>query len=309
MDVVILNFNSFDDTTRLVNNLIKMDKLVENIVIVDNKSTAKNEQEKLLKYRLAMTGKNINNKNLEVILNRSNTGYAAGNNVGLRFLASKDNKDNLVAIMNPDIDIQENQLSGLLNCHKNCEKKWGDNSIGVISPWVINKNFKGLQAWKMPNLISDVLSASIILKKIKGDILTYKGLKQNDGVKNVDVLPGSFLLLNKTALEKIDYLNESTFLYCEERILGYNLKKFGYISLLDTDHYYIHEHSKTINKYVNNLQKIDYLYDSKKIYYSSAKGSKLQGSIINSLRTFSKVENTIIHLLKVSKRKLINTIK
>ena len=281
-----------------------MKDLIQHIVIVDNNSSIRGEKERLINFLNEIQGESEPIK-VKIIFNDKNTGYASGNNIGLRYLSTLPSKDNLVAIMNPDIKVTERQLKGFLNNYKYAEKLFGKNSIGMMSPWVINKGEKGMPAWKMPNFLSDIISSSIILKKIIGDILSYKDLKKYSGIKVVDVLPGSFLLLNKKAISEIGYLEEATFLYCEERILASRMKRYGYISLLDTDHYYEHEHSKTINKFLNGIKKINYLYDSKKVYYIMEKGSYIQGNIISCLRYISIMEYVLIRGLKNLIRKSI----
>lgn len=294
LDVVILNYNSSKDTIKLTKSLMTMDKLVNNIVIVDNNSS-ENDKQSLLNGIEELNCK----ENVHMIYSEINAGYAAGNNVGLRYVDNMKSTTELVAIMNPDISIEEKQLRGLLKSYELTERKYGKESIGVFSPWMINnEHSSGIVGWKMPYFLSDIISASVVLKKLTGDVLTYKNLSRDSGILEVDVLPGSFLLMKKVALKNIGYLDESTFLYCEERILASRMKKNGYRSFLDTGHYYYHEHSKTINKFLSDLKKIDYLYNSKKIYYIKEKQSKLQSGIISNLRFFSKMEYFIIYNMK-----------
>jgi len=300
VEAVILNYNSSTDTIKLLSSLIKMGELVTRIVIVDNNS-GEDDKKALLNFTEAINKNNKKIQEVKLIFNNKNNGYAAGNNIGLRYLMKNKSKDNLISIINPDIYIAKEQLNGLLNNYQKAEKKYGENSIGIISPWMINHGASGMVAWKMPHFLSDLISASVVLKKLFGDILSYKKIKRNTGVLEVGVLPGSFLLINKKAIETTGFLEEETFLYCEERILAARMKRHNFNILLDTDHYYDHEHSKTINKFLSGVKKIDYLYDSKKVYYTKEKNSKFQASFISSLRVLSKIEYVALH----SFRKLI----
>lgn len=303
MDVVILNYNSSNDTLKLLNNLVEIPNSINHIVIVDNKS---NNNERIhLDREVSLLKSKIHSPKISILLNEENKGYAYGNNVGLKYLENDDTKDGLVAIMNPDIFIEKDQLEGLVYNYSLAEERHGENSIGIISPWVINSGETGLVAWKMPNFVSDLIAASSILKKIIGNKLQYKNLDRNSGIKVVDVLPGSFLLINKSALKEVGYLDDSTFLYCEERILSSKMQRHGYINILDTNHYYYHEHSKTINKFLGAIKKINFLYDGKKIYYIKEKKSPLQGNVISSLRVLTKLEYISISFLKF----LINKMK
>ncbi|MCG0045542.1 glycosyltransferase family 2 protein [Priestia megaterium] len=297
MDGVILNYNSSSDTVELLSNLLRMNDIFEHIVVVDNNS---NEKDKAALSAAVDEMENQSNSSVDIklIFNKKNTGYASGNNIGLKYLNTLSSRDNLVAIMNPDIYIEEQQLRGVIKNYQYFESKSGENSVGVISPWVINTGQAGMVAWKLPYFWSDVIASSMILKKLVGDKLEYKKLNRNKHLQPVDVLPGSFLIINKTALEIVGFLEENTFLYCEERILASKMKRNGFKTLLDTDHYYHHAHSKTINKFLNGLKKIDFLYDSKRVYYKQEKKSYIQSFIISNLRFLSKAEYVCIQGLK-----------
>ncbi|GIN09776.1 rhamnosyltransferase [Shouchella clausii] len=294
MDIVILNYNSATDTSSLVNSIVKMESLIEHIYIVDNHSSDPNDKEIL--RGIVQTKKG--NTNISLILSEKNAGYAAGNNLGIKESVRR-NPRGLIAIANPDIKISKKSLEIISSNFD--EFKTREEKVGLISPWVINKGTRGEVAWKLPNLFSDIIASSFIVKKMFGNILSYRNLKRNTGLKEVEVLPGSLLIFDKQAIKDIGFFSERTFLYCEERIIAKKLKDKNYRSYLNTDITYLHEHSKTINKFVDFKRKIDYLYDGKVIYYKYYYKSRVAAFIVNLFRFYTKMEMQLVYFLKKEK--------
>lgn len=92
---VILNYNSFDDTKRLLNQLIafKIDNL--KIVVVDNNSSKDGIEEIITEFSPI--------RNIHFIKNTDNSGYGAGNNIGIEYLSQKGLR--YIIISNPDVRI------------------------------------------------------------------------------------------------------------------------------------------------------------------------------------------------------------
>ena len=89
---VILHYQSFDETTAETMHIINDLSGENRVVIVDNASP--NESGKKLEKLF------LNNKNVDVILSNNNTGYAKGNNLGIRYALEKYSPDFIVlAIM------------------------------------------------------------------------------------------------------------------------------------------------------------------------------------------------------------------
>ena len=61
---------------------------------------------------------------------------------------------------------------------------------------------------------------------------------------------GSFFIVEKDSWIKINGFDENTFLYSEEKILSEKLEKFGKYSYYLPDQYVIHDHSRTISKFI-----------------------------------------------------------
>ena len=91
---VILNYNDYQSTSKLLD---KIDMNVRDAIfcVVDNCSTD-NSYELLKKYEM---------HNCHIIKNEENRGYAAGNNVGCRYLIN-DFSVEIIFILNPDVEFE-----------------------------------------------------------------------------------------------------------------------------------------------------------------------------------------------------------
>ncbi len=250
LSLVVLNYNDYETTIKLVNSL-KNYKIINNIIVVDNSSTDSS-------YEML---KKINDRNIDIIKTKYNRGYADGNNFGIKYAINKYNPS-LILISNPDIKVNENTIKAMKQCLENSD-------ISCVVPRIndINLN-ESVAAWKLPNLKNDLVLNSLILSKIFKKNLIYS---DNELIRNnyiVDVVCGCFFMIKADALRMINYLDDETFLYCEERILGFKLKENNLKSRLLKDQTCIHEHSVSINKNIkSSLKKFKILNESKKIYY------------------------------------------
>ena len=92
--MVIVNYNDYETTKRLLDN-VKDYKVLKEIVVVDNKSTD-NSLEELRKLK---------NKKITIIDSGENKGYSYALNVGCKYLIDKYKSLNIV-ISNSDIIIE-----------------------------------------------------------------------------------------------------------------------------------------------------------------------------------------------------------
>lgn len=229
--VIILNYNTYKMTINVLKN-IKKQKFNGSldVIVVDNDST--NESETVLEELSSKM-------NFIFIKSDCNNGYAAGNNIGLKYARKLNIKYSLV--MNNDIELTQEDIFQNLYEFIN-----SNTSIGAVSPRIIGADGKS--------------DPPIYYKKPSVWDLTFGMLKYTkrrfviDERKNMLVYAprGSFMLLNNRALEEINYLDESTFLYYEEPILAERLAKKGYSSWHFANNYVIHRHAGTIK---NNVQK------------------------------------------------------
>ncbi len=248
--LVVLNYNDSETVTKFISK-IRDYSSIDRIVIIDNCSTDGSfERLKLL-----------TDEKIDVIKTKKNRGYASGNNEGVRFLA--DNYDpEFIVISNPDVFFTEQALAamtellqatpdaGLVTCRMNC--------LSSIRLPV---------AWKLPHYTDCLLQDSLIIKKLFGDRTEYRDSELTGPVSRAEVLPGSFFACRLDTFKSVGGFDSRTFLYYEENILAYRLKKAGKTNYLLNDYSYDHYHSVSIDKNIRSVQKrLEIAYESRKYY-------------------------------------------
>lgn len=284
--LIVLNYNDFETTIKFLKNVEGFER-IDKIVVVDNNSTD-NSFEELLKYE---------SDKIDVIKNNQNLGYAHGNNFGMKYAQQKYNPTYFI-IANPDISFEENTIYVM-------EQELKKNSkIALVAPKMISINFPNeLTAWKLPSLLQNITSNFIIFTKIFGNSLRYLNIDK-ERTQEVEVLPGSFFMVEKVKMQEVDYFDDRTFLYFEENILAYKLKEKGYSNILINDVNYMHEHSKSIDKNINSiLKKYSILHKSKFIYNKYYLKKSFFSLIISECIFYiSQLEKILITLIRRGKK-------
>ncbi len=247
--VVVLNYNDSQTTIEFINNARQIQS-IDKIIIVDNASTD-DSWNVLKKYSC---------EKIDVIKSEKNCGYAAGNNIGIKY-AIKKYQAKYVAVANPDVILNENAVYETIN-YLTSNSKTG----AVSCKMECKSKIRTRDAWILPDFWDCILENLILLKRILN--LKRTSYKSFEGkVSYVEVLPGSFFVMAAEVWENIDYFDEDTFLYGEENILAYKLKKEGYKTVLLNDCNYIHNHSVSISKSIKSIgKKLDMAYDGRCIY-------------------------------------------
>lgn len=151
----------------------------------------------------------IKEKNITLLKQNQNTGFAKGINKGIR-LASGD----LLLILNPDTKLYKNSLKNLYLCMKTS----GSKIVGGLS-YQRDKTVHGSYVRK-PNLFTLLFDYSNLRKVFPWDIVHklhyYHDMGQPRSRTYVDVVSGSFMLVDKKVINKIGYFDENFFMYLED---------------------------------------------------------------------------------------------
>lgn len=248
--VIILNYKSWKDTlieAKLVHDLFSLQW--DQIIIVDNSSPNESERE-LSKREIG---------NYVFIETGENKGYASGNNVGLRYAYNEGYKYGW--ILNNDIIIRDNNvLKEMLRIFN------ADNSIAVVNPdiyspsgYMFNRNAKRRTFW-------DYTFGDLFYKK--------KGRKLNliDGYGYIWRPQGCCMMVDLEKIEEIGYLDEKTFLYCEEPILAEKILSAGYRAACACETEVIHNHSNTVKSVLQKKEIINVHNTSFEYYLRNYRG-------------------------------------
>ena len=259
--IIILNYNSWQDTIECVESVMKSDYRNFQIIILDNNSPD-NSMENLKKWakkkgdfiflkkeeveqfsnidweKVLGIKNNFNQKNYPLVLiqNGENRGYAAGNNVFLRFLL-KNNIKSFVFLLNPDTTIEPCTLKNLIECAK--KDRMAVYGVNIYDYFDSEKEIiKG--GFKITNYG------------------TVKPIKGEDKLKELDFVSGSALFCHIDVFKKVGLLPEEYFLYWEDADWCSKAKRQG-VKLLLCDNAKVYDKGgKSVGGRKNNLS--DYYY-------------------------------------------------
>ncbi len=220
--IVILNYNDTATTLSYLKAIQGYD-IYNHIVVVDNASTDPSTTE------LQACCREIGADFVQAQLNR---GYASGNNLGIRYAIERYGSD-IIFVSNPDIICSQETATAVVNAFSEHER------IGIASGLVHVfdsdhrlKTYSSF-AYKTPAVADMLLNCFQIITKIQRTVLhtsiyySADQVKQN-GFLYVEAMSGCFFAISREAFLAVDGLDEDTFLYYEEAILGQRLKAKGY---------------------------------------------------------------------------------
>lgn len=264
--IIILNYKAWRDT---LNEVKLLNKVLNNqeyqIIVVDNCSL-----DKSYKYL-----KKHNNGQYILIKSDKNGGYAYGNNIGLKY--AKEQGYKYAWILNNDILFNN---SGILKEILSVFQL--DHSLAVVNPDIYSPDgYLFNRDSKRPGFLDFTFG---ILKYKK----TGRHIDDLGGYGYIYRPQGCCMVLDLLKAAEVNYLDENTFLYCEEMILAEKLLIKNYHCACCTKVKVIHNHSKTVKSILSKGQICK--VKLKSFYY-----------YLKTYRSFSKVEEIIICLFYLMK--------
>lgn len=275
--IVVLNYNDHENTKKYIES-VKDYNIIDKIIVVDNNSTTKDEIRIL---------KELESEKVEVLSAEKNGGYAYGNNLGLKYLEKIGNYE-FVAISNPDVFVDEETLEECLKYLKE------HNKVAIVAPRMHFVSGPARRAaWKKRTPIIDIANSTRLTETILFPIFKkgeYSKKEYEIEDLKVDCIAGSFFVAKYDSLKKVNYLDEGTFLFYEEDILGEKLRRIGLEIHLLNNLKFMHYDSQTIGKLMNLFRKQDILFDSKIYYHKKYNNAKIAIVILRILRYVRKFE-------------------
>ena len=283
---VILNYNDPHTTIKLVDN-IKTYNSITNIVIVDNCSTDES-------YTILTK---VADEKVHVIKTDRNGGYGYGNNKGVKYAYDVLGAQ-YIAIANPDVEFSEQCFSSLISALVE------DPRCGAVGPISLDtqRNLSKSIAWKQPSIVIEALTSSVLLSRMFKSATHYKPeyIFSHRLTCEVDVIPGSFLVVNADQFLSVGMYDEDVFLYCEEKILSRKYASKGIKTKLVTNADYIHQHSITINKNISNcIKRKDIWLNSKKKFIDDYMlADKNLRCLIDIIFAYARLESRIVGVMR-----------
>ena len=267
--VIILNYKSWRDTLKEAQMVHDLYHLQWNqIIIVDNASP--NESEEMLKKKPI--------GNYFFIETGENKGYAAGNNAGLKYAYANGYKYGW--ILNNDIEMADpSLLSEIISVFTK------DPLVAVVNPDIYSPDGHLFNRDANKANFYDMTIGMINYKK-KGRELVDLG-----GYGYIYRPQGCCMIVDLQKMNDVDYMDEHTFLYCEEAILAERLLKKEWRCACALTTKVIHNHSKTVKSSLGKWKVIRTQNKSFNYYLKEYRGFSLLERSICTL--FYSVKNYI----------------
>lgn len=232
---VILNYKDNDNALRLASEFETYD-FIGLIVIVDNSGK---------------DGLDTVSGSKTKLLHVPNDGYSRGNNVGLAAVDQLYGAD-YVIISNPDIFVDREAVKSCVDFLVNNK----DYAVAAPRMHTADGTPHHLAAWKERTFLCDLAYSSGVLSRTVGMYREcYHESYFNSPVVDVDCTAGSFFVARRDILKRIGDFDENTFLYYEEDILGYKLKRLGFKTALLCSYKFLHYEGNSVNKNLNYQKK------------------------------------------------------
>lgn len=210
ISIIIVNYRVEHELFACLASIGAHIKGIKYEVIVIENDTKTNLTKKLYKYKF-----------VKYIKTNENLGFGAGNNVGAKHASGE-----YLFFLNPDTEIDSGSLKQLLS-------QFSNKKIGIVSPLLLDKTRKAysLQGTRKLTPIRALFSLSVVNKIWPNNPIARSfWLKNIDKSRpyEVDVVPGTALIISKKLFEKINGFDENFFLYFEENDLCDRVKALGY---------------------------------------------------------------------------------
>ncbi|MDD4809243.1 MAG: glycosyltransferase, partial [Bacilli bacterium] len=231
---IILHYLTIDDTINCINSIQKyFFDFDYSIIVVDNASSNGTGEQLIKKYN--------NDDKIKVILNKTNLGFAKGNNIGFKY--AKDNiKPDFIIMINNDTFFSQRDFLTLVN------ESYEKYQFALMGPKII---LKDNSIYQNHEYLRDIKTLKKIIRKLKIKLffnkfyLLFFFQSINSKIKKVNkkedenynrlkhnvVIHGCCLIFSKMYIDKFDGIPDLTFLYCEEDLLQIRLLKNNLTSL------------------------------------------------------------------------------
>lgn len=226
LSIVIVNFNTYTFLSACLDSIFESigPKKDTEVIIVDNNSNDNSVQQILKNY-----------KQVRLIVNKKNMGFAAANNQAIRKSQGK-----YILLLNPDTVLKAKTLTVMLSfMEKNpkcgistCVVELAGGILddachrGFPTPWNALCHFIGL---------SRLFTRSTIFNGY------HLGYHHMDQTHEIDSCAGAFMLIRRKAAQEVDWLDEDYFWYGEDIDFCYKVKQAGWNVMYVPDTKIIHQ--------------------------------------------------------------------
>jgi len=242
VSIIILNWNGWTDTIECLESIYHLNYSNYQVIVIDNNSSDDSIQKindyamgklevksNFFKYDpydkpieiVQYSGKNTElakfptyKKQLMIIENKKNYGFAKGNNIGIKYALKNLNPD-YILLLNNDTVVDKDFLRILVQEGEN------NSETGLLGPKMYYYDNPDV-IWCIGGKIDWKLARGLHVGINETDIGQY------DKKMNFDYINGSAILIKREVLEDIGLLDEKFFLYFEETDLALRASENNY---------------------------------------------------------------------------------
>ena len=189
---------------------------------------------------------------VQLIANTDNPGFSKANNQAINLA-----KGEYILLLNPDTVVEEDTFD---KCIAFMDKTPDAGGLGVKmidgAGNFLPESKRGLPTPAVA--FYKAFGFSKIFPKSKRFNRYHLGYLSDKETHEVDVLAGAFMLMRKTVLDKIGWLDETFFMYGEDIDLSYRITKAGYKNYYFADTTIIHYKGESTKKGSLNYVKVFY---------------------------------------------------
>lgn len=235
LGIIILNYNTWNETVECVRSIQEYTSLPYTIYIVDNGSTDDS---------LKKLGKQYQNKeHITVMETGANRGYSAGNNAGIKRAVAE--KCDVIFIVNSDVELLNDAFARMT------ATLLQRDSFMMVGPSVMNNNQEESQLPRRKQTFKCFLLerhpfCKVPLLKRVGDRGYPIGM--SEVFEFSGSVSGCCFGMRADDFVDIGYLDEGVFLYSEEDILAYKMEARGKKAVVDMKAQVWHKENVSTNK-------------------------------------------------------------
>lgn len=229
ISIVLINWNSYEDTSECIDSLLQNPHTNTSIIVVDNNSTDDSLERLQVEYR----------DEVDFVSLENNTGFPAGNNRGIEYALEEKNADYLFILNNDTIapDGAEPLVNSLLNKYRS------HNNVGVISPLITFCPDREI-VWFSKGEINSFTGK--ITHKYMDERLESIDHEKN---KNSELIPGCAMFFHRDIIQEVGLMDESYFIRISDSEFTLRVRSQGYRLLVDTSTIIHHKESASTGKF------------------------------------------------------------
>ena len=266
LTVIIVNYNVeyfLEQCLRSVEIAIK--NIDAEVFVVDNNSV--DGSLKMLNEKFSW---------VKLIANKDNLGFSKANNQAIAFA-----KGEYVLLLNPDTVVENDTFTKVIDYMDN------HSDAGGLGVKMIDGKGNFLPESKRGLPTPEVAFYKIFgLSKIFPDSKRFGkyhlSYLDNNQIHEIEILAGAFMLMRKSVLDKIGFLDEDFFMYGEDIDLSYRIIKAGYKNIYYPETRIIHYKGESTKK--SSVNYVFIFYNAMIIFarkHFSQKNAKLFSFLIN----------------------------